>query len=234
MFNPKATIRKVPFGKTCCIVIDDALQDPVALREFAAQNRAEFKSASSNAYPGLQVGIRGAMENALGEFFDRTVRTMLGGRRREKMLCRLAMTTTPPEQLVPMQCIPHRDLLTIPKGQVALASVLYLFDDPALGGTSFYRPRQDAESTSTLVLDSVGLDMAAFTAKYGIAQGYSCGDSPWFERLASVPARFNRMLFYDSMVFHSGDITDPRALSDDPRLGRLTMNGFFTCTRQQA
>jgi hypothetical protein len=174
------------------------------------------------------------MENALGEFFDRTVRGMLGGRRRLKTLCRLAMTTTPPDRLAPMQCVPHRDLGWIPSDQIALASVLYLFEDPALGGTSFYRSRQDPEATNRLVADSVELDMAAFTAKYGIAQAYTSGDSPYFERLASVPARFNRMIFYNSMVFHSGDIGDPRALSDDPLIGRLTMNGFFTCSAVQA
>jgi hypothetical protein len=46
-----------------------------------------------------------------------------------------------------------------------------------------------------------------------------------------VPARWNRMAFYDGTVFHSGDVGSAQALVDDPRIGRLTLNGFFSCTR---
>ena len=38
------------------------------------------------------------------------------------------------------------------------------------------------------------------------------------------------MVFYDGRLFHSGDIGDARALDDDPLRGRLTLNGFYTCT----
>ena len=34
------------------------------------------------------------------------------------------------------------------------ASVLYLFDDPELGGTSFYTPRQSPEATDRIIIDS--------------------------------------------------------------------------------
>jgi hypothetical protein len=37
------------------------------------------------------------------------------------------------------------------------------------------------------------------------------------------------MLFYNGDLFHCGDITAPARLSADPRTGRLTLNGFFTC-----
>jgi uncharacterized protein DUF6445 len=36
-------------------------------------------------------------------------------------------------------------------------------------------------------------------------------------------------LFYNGGLFHSGDITAPARLSADPRTGRLTVNGFFSC-----
>jgi hypothetical protein len=32
-------------------------------------------------------------------------------------------------------------------------------------------------------------------------------------------------------VFHCSDNGPAGELSDDPRQGRLTLNGFFTCTR---
>jgi hypothetical protein len=39
------------------------------------------------------------------------------------------------------------------------------------------------------------------------------------------------MIYYDGGLFHSGDIGEPSQLSADPRVGRLTLNGFFTCRR---
>ena len=39
------------------------------------------------------------------------------------------------------------------------------------------------------------------------------------------------MIFYDGSILHSGDILAPEKLSADPRIGRLTLNGFFTSRR---
>jgi len=230
MFNPAPKLGRLNFDDGFCIVVDDALQDPGALRDFAAEQRQRFSQAPFNAYPGIELGLSGAIENALGEFFDRHIRILLGGRRRVRMNCRLAMTTTPPAQLQPRQCIPHRDSAWIQPRHLACASVLYLFEDPALGGTSFYRPRQDADATARLVHDSSTMDAAAFGAKHGLGAAYPSGTTRYFEHLASVPAKWNRMIFYDGRLFHSGDIGDTRALDDDPRRGRLTLNGFYTCT----
>ena len=230
MFNPAPRLGLKPFEGGFCIVADDALLDPGALRDFAVEQRARFAQAPFNAYPGIELALTGPIEAALGEFFDRHIRTLMGARRRVRMNCRLAMTTTPPDELQPRQCIPHRDSAWIQPGHRACASVLYLFDDPALGGTSFYRPRQDANATARLVHDSSTMAAAAFGAKYGIGAAYPSGTTRYFEHLASVPARWNRMVFYDGRHFHSGDINDARALDDDPRRGRLTLNGFYTCT----
>jgi hypothetical protein len=234
MFNPAPKLGRLSFDGGSCIVVDDALQEPEVLRDFAVEHRARFAQAPFNAYPGRELGLSGPIENALGEFFDRHIRALLGGRRRTRMNCRLAMTTTPPDQLQPRQCIPHRDSAWIQPQHLACASVLYLFEEPALGGTSFYRPRQDAQATARLVHDSSTLDATAFSAKYGIGAAYPSGTTRYFEQLASVPARWNRMIFYDGRLFHSGDIGDARALDADPRRGRLTLNGFYTCTPKAA
>lgn len=42
---------------------------------------------------------------------------------------------------------------------------------------------------------------------------------------------WNRMIFYDGRLFHSGGVGGARALTGDPATGRLTLNGFFTCSR---
>jgi hypothetical protein len=48
----------------------------------------------------------------------------------------------------------------------------------------------------------------------------------------AVPAKWNRLIFYDGDVFHTSDIREAGKLSDDPDSGRLTLNGFFTCSRR--
>lgn len=60
------------------------------------------------------------------------------------------------------------------------------------------------------------------------------GSNRWFNQTASVPARWNRMIFYDGAVLHSGDIGAPEKLDGDPGRGRLTLNGFFVSRRHAA
>lgn len=78
------------------------------------------------------------------------------------------------------------------------------------------------------------MDRAAFAQKYRIAPGYQTASNAWFEKICTVPARFNRLIFYDGMLFHGADLVTPAGLTDDPANGRLTLNGFFTCSRHAA
>jgi len=48
------------------------------------------------------------------------------------------------------------------------------------------------------------------------------------ELICTVPPRFNRFVFYSGDLPHSGAITAPELLSDDPAKGRLTLNLFFS------
>ena len=76
------------------------------------------------------------------------------------------------------------------------------------------------------------MDSAAFDAKYPeIARDYLQDSNAWFERSGRVDAAFNRMIFYDGRIFHSGEVGPPPTRSGDPATGRLTLNGFFTCSR---
>ncbi len=145
------------------------------------------------------------------------------------------MVTQPPETLAPCQWQCHRDRVATDTRQVLFAaSVLYLFDDPTLGGTSFYVPRKPGAEIEKLVAHSVTLDAQQFSARYGVQAGYMVDSNDYFERVGTVPAAWNRLIVYDGGQFHSGDIGAPDALSSDPRRGRLTLNGFFTCRRRAA
>ena len=82
-----------------------------------------------------------------------------------------------------------------------------------------------------MIADAGRMEGSEFSARYGVEAGYLAGSNRYFERLAQIPAAWNRMLFYNGDLFHSGDIPAPARLSADPRAGRLTLNGFFTCRR---
>jgi len=235
-FNPAARLRRVGFdGGGSCLVLDDALTDAGALRDYAVAARARFHEPTGNAYPGIELPMPPEFSAPVQAFFDREVRGLLGARRTLRMHTRLAMVTTAPDQLQPRQRLCHRDGAWADATQAIAASVLYLFDDPALGGTAFFRPRRDTAATARLVHDASTLDGAAFDAAYPeIPRDYPQESNAWFERIGRVDAAFNRMVFYDGRIFHSGEVGPAPARSGDPATGRLTLNGFFTCSRRAA
>ena len=230
-FNPQPRVQALDFaGGLRCLVVDDALADPAALREFAAANRERFKPAQLNAFPGLEWPAEPGLETALTEFFRQHVRPLMPVRRLLRMNARFGLVSLAPHALSPPQWIPHRDGGWVEPKQAIAASVLYLFEDEALGGTSFYVPKQPAASVGWLQHAAALLEPKAFARESGLERGYPA-ESKWFQRVGVVPPRFNRMLFYDGRQLHSGDIAAPERLSTDPRDGRLTLNGFFTCSR---
>lgn len=232
MFNPRPRIEALPItAQHDCYVIDDVLLEPEALVELAVRERAQFAPAPQNAYPGIELRMPEAFSARLDDFFRQYLRARLRARRTLRMYSRLSLVTLPPQALEPRQCICHRDRLASTAGEVALASVLYLFRDESLGGTSFYVPTRSQREIDALIVDSARMPMREFSARHGVAQAYLTGTNDWFERVLQVPPRWNRMIFYDGGLFHSGDIGAPERLSDDPRRGRLSLNGFFTCSR---
>lgn len=233
MFNPHATITSLPVGDAArCWVVDDALVDPQAWVARAAAMREAFALTAHNAYPGPELALPEAIAERLAAFFAAHVKEHLQARRIQRAHARLAMVTLPPERLQPRQWICHRDHMGLGPGHVVGASVLYLFADQRLGGTSFWRARRPMAEIDRLVLDSGALAADEFSARYGIAPGYIGASNDWFELLTVVPPRFNRLILYDGNLFHCSHIEHPELLSEDPAHGRLTLNGFFHCTRR--
>jgi hypothetical protein len=232
LFNPALTVQSVPLGSDrYCHVIDDALADPDALVDWACSQT--FGPPKEYAYPGVLCGVPTGITQRVADCFAQHVRSRMGVRRTLDPSVRLSLVTLAPEQLVPCQWQCHRDRsIGAQDDTLLVASVLYLFKDPALGGTSFYEPRQEPALTDRMVADSLALDAHAFAARYGLEPSYMTDSNAYFERVATVPAAWNRLIFYDGGLFHSGDIARPDLLSTDPSRGRLTLNGFFTCRRK--
>ena len=232
MFNPQAKLNLLRFGEQQrCLVVDDALADPDSLLQFAVARRADFRPIEGNAYPGVCLAAPGEVARKLGEFFTLHARRHFDARRLLRMHSRLSLVTIPPESLRPFQWLCHRDGQTLDARQSIQASVLYLFRDAQLGGTSFFELARPVPEIAALFADSKRMGGAEFTQRHGIEPGYIHGGNDYFSCVGSVEARWNRMIFYDGSLLHSGDIDASRALSDDPLTGRLTLNGFFTSRR---
>ena len=231
LFNPQPKISVVPIMRgQNCYVIDDMLADPERWVEWACAQ--SFEPAQGNAYPGVLLPAPRAPTQALADHFAQHLRRRMGGRRTLDASVRLSLVTLPPQQLQPCQWQCHRDRIDAGPPELSIAaSVLYLFRDPALGGTSFFVPRRPGPATDRLVKDSLTLDASEFGARYGLQPGYMTESNQYFERAVTVPAAWNRLIFYDGEIFHSGDIVHPALMSSDPARGRLTLNGFFTCRR---
>ena len=235
MFNPNPQITALPIdARHNCYVIDNALAEPERWVEYAAKCQHEFRIEGFNAYPGPELRLPDGVSRRLDEFFMLHIRNLLGARRTLHMYSRLAMVTASPETLEPRQWVCHRDRMGVPPEQCVAASVLYLFKDSSFGGTSFFKPRQPTFEIDLLVHDSGTLTRAAFASKYALAAGYLTESNAYFEKICAVPARWNRIIFYDGSLFHCSHIIAPDRLSADPRVGRLTLNGFFTCRRNAA
>ena len=229
LFNPDPRVSAVPIvpGRDC-VVIDDALADPEGLRAWALQQRY---LPPAYPYPGHVCDAPREVSARLADFFALHVRRHLGARRTVELTVRLSVIDTPPAQLAPIQWLCHRDRLAHGRNDVLFAAcVLYLFRDPALGGTSFYAPRLSPARTEQIVVDSQVLSAHEFGQRYGLKPGYMLGSNEYFEHVAQVPAAWNRVVFYDGGLFHSADV-DPGRLDADPQHGRLTLNSFITCRR---
>jgi len=229
-FNPSpriSTLAMPGVAAGVCIVIDDALADPAA---WIAQAAAGPLAPPPYPYPGLVLDAP-ELADRQAAFFARHALRPLGARQLIAGNARWSLVTTPPEQLKPVQWQCHADLPSTPTDQLIAASVLYLFEDANLGGTSFYVPRRPMAELDTMIVDSLRLDGERFAAQYGVTCGYQTESNAWYEQVLQVPAAFNRMIVYDATIFHSGQIDHPELLSTDPQLGRLTLNGFFRSWR---
>ena len=215
-------------------VVDDALLEPAAAVQYAVQQRALFTPTAPNGYPGITLAPSAPMGRAVLEFHAEHMRRRFDARRLVQGLCRYSLVTVPPEQLSPAQILCHRDDPAVSDQHSISAAVLYLFHDPALGGTSFYETLRSLEETDRIFSDARHLSSAEFTARYAMTPNYMSGSNAYFRRVAQVEARWNRLVFYDGALLHSGDIGAPDRLSADPAAGRLTLNLFFTSRRNLA
>src|ERR1700688_3073989 len=164
--DPQLSVAQID-GERVCVVVDNALSSPEGLVDWAAAQA--FEPAREYPYPGVVFEAPVDMTRRVADHFALYARGKLRARRTQSAAVRLSLVTVPPDQLYPVQWQCHRDLLAEkPERVIFAAMVLYLFHDPALGGTSFYRPLKGAEETARINSDSQTMSAAEFGARYGL------------------------------------------------------------------
>jgi hypothetical protein len=226
--NPDLQVQVDYIGqeKNPLLIIDNFHLAPELLRN-QAETEPPFVAQASDFYPGLRKPVGGTYAlDCLAAITPIVKKTFAIPDKRQPLpnLCAFSLTTTPPEQLRPIQSVPHID--THDPEQFAV--VHYLCAE-TYGGTSFYRHR----STGFESISQARMQAYFKTLKHEVMEegkrefSYIDGDTRLFERIAQVPLKFNRAIIYRSNQLHSGDIHPAQGLSANPRAGRLTVNSFF-------
>jgi hypothetical protein len=224
--NPGAdiTVRHIA-DDDYCVVVDDFLRYPEQLVDFAAFEPQVI------GYPGVLYDVDPAAMDDIHRFIrSRMSRQFDFFKGDVRTSTYLSMATRQPGELAPLQRLPHSD----PRANLErnnYAALVYLFADPGLGGTGFYRwtNRELIERATAMEIESAG-SAAAFLEEhlemYRQPPQYMTGGNEVAELLLEIPARYNRLLFYSGDVPHSAHIPHPELLSADFAKGRLTLNCF--------
>jgi len=229
--NPGAKISSRELAEGCHVaIVDDFLADPEYVREFASLQRAAFVMPP-RGYPGLTLDVSGNSMAEIYRFLRSRMSREFGFLRGDvEFGSMLSMTSLAPESLSNLQRICHVD----PRRRIDranFASVLYLFHDPKLGGTSFYRWQDQGLIEKATALEHEDPNEALQFLQeqfsyFGEAPRYMTESNDVAELLAMVRAKFNRLIFYSGDIPHSAYIENSDLLTDDPSVGRLTLNCF--------
>lgn len=211
------------------IYFDNFLANPEALVEAAAHSRfiPYPAAAQRKGYPGL----RTAAPAAYGELLRKQVVDIV---RREfavpedsplSMLQEaMCLMTLPAAALGPLQTIPHFDA----SNPRFFATLLYLCGEEH-GGTGFYRHNRTGYEAITPARCDNYLDVCYDELNnHRREKRYFLESDEFFTKVGFVPARFNRLVIYPGCLLHSPNILSGISISDDPRVGRLTANVFFS------
>lgn len=204
------------------VIIDNVLKNADAVVNHAAQQNF---AALAPHYPGLRA-------KAPNEYLAQIMPGVLLLLRDEfdykhgadVKECFYSLLTTPPDQLRPIQRLPHFDGV----GDEKIAVLHYLSPHQS-GGTYFYRHRSSGfESVPGTRFQNYRSLISREADKFGIPKAaYPDGDTDMFERFFKIDAKFNRLVLYRGISIHAVGVPDAFEFSADPRKGRLTVNTFL-------
>jgi len=204
------------------LTVAGTLADPEAVIAIAARHRF---GVHGPYYPGLRAPVSEAIAmplvTPLLAALERAFDLFRPPRYRE---CFLSVVTQAPEQLAPIQRLPHFDGVE----RERLAVLLYL-DRGERGGTGFYRQRGTGfESVDAERLDTYRAALESDVARHGLpGAAYIAGDTAIFARTHLVEGAFNTMAIYRGNTLHCAALATDFVPDPDPAKGRLTLNLFL-------
>lgn len=228
VLNTEISSRIVSVGKDNIpiLVIDGAVPNAITFKQHAINSCKDL--FEQGLYPGFRCKTMPQYNRLLVEIVNDQIEQHVNqfGGSFAKMTnadAYFSMVTKKPEELVEAQRIPHYDRPE--SGQ--LAAVHYLCDDTH-GGTSFYRHKSSAnEIIDTTKESNYLVTLAGETKLHPPEYQYMNGDTPLFERIHQVEAKFNRIVVYPSNCLHSGDIPKDFVPTMNPLEGRFTVTAFL-------
>ena len=219
--NPNSEAQKI-------LIIDNLLEHAEHLIDFATTNTFEPypKTTTGKGYPGIRLTPPQDYSQAITDFIKPLINKEFGiaeNIEMRKSECAISLMTTKPEDLGPIQCVPHFDTSNVNQ----FAVLLYLCDKTH-GGTAFYRHNATGFEFITAATSDHYLDIFfAELNKKRPLQAYFSDSDERFTKIGFLPAAVNRMVIYRSCTIHSPYLIDPAlSINADPRTGRLTVNTF--------
>lgn len=205
------------------IVIDNALPHVDDLVRIAA---TRTYAPNGPYYPGIRAPAPRDYAEALAIALRKTVSGVFGWGEDalEPLGSDFSLVTVAPEDLQPIQRMPHYD-----GTDAGVLAVLHYLSDMPETGTSFFRHRRTGfEYVSEDRFAAYREALSAEAASHGLPPAAYIEDSTeLFERTATFDGVFNRILVYPGISLHSGRIPRDFSFESDPQKGRLTVNTFL-------
>ena len=220
--EPTVTLERIGSEGQPLVIIDNFTGQPERLR--AMGEAARYYPAGVD-YPGIRAPADPSYLDIRRELMMRVMGEVFGlSRNIQCEVAAFSVVSLAPEALSKRQRIPHHDHSD--PGRVA---IMHYLDGPSSGGTAFYRHKRTGFETIRPDREAAYAGALEEDAQqYGEPPvAYPCAETPGFEQIGAIEARIDRLALYRGRQLHSGIIPDARALSDDPRKGRLTVNMFL-------
>jgi hypothetical protein len=222
----KPQLQRVGTSQSPVVIIDEFSGDVEEVARLA-DSLAPFPP-SKNYYPGVRRMISEPDKEAYSYVLKTCDRAapFIGGafdvqyfRLREASF---SVVTTAPNELHATQRVPHFD-----SSDQNVFALLHYLRVPGGTGTAFYRHR--STGVERVTWDNREHFVAASGAELETRPpdfGYVNRSDQFFEQIAKVDARPDRLIIYHGSLLHCGIIPAGMRLSGDPREGRLTANLF--------
>lgn len=218
----KVLVEQLGNERTKVIHIADFFNDPDEVVRAATRQTLERINPH---YPGVRASVESGILECLVSTVSELLPMLPSGQNTKWIgAAWYSIVTCPPEQLTPIQRLPHFD--GFDEKQVAV--MIYL-NHTEHGGTAFFRHRSTGfERVTEARYPEYKEKLERDVSETGLPPArYITDGSPHFEKIGESDATYNSLIIYPGTLLHSGVIRNDEPLLSDPANGRLTINGFF-------